>query len=152
MPPQSELRHRRNKRIQLPHRVHVPPEAVAAVQQRLVAAYGGSGNMVPIPDNFQATARCHQPGDDIRHPPSVTREGSPQTDELLRVLGLPHWLTVPFGATRSSPSGPPATFTHVGVSDLPGAAGDGNEVDISDVMDSDTSPDDPAELDIDDLL
>ena len=53
----------------------------------------------------------------------------------MRVLGLPH-----------------CTVTRVGVSDLPGAAGDGNEVDVSDVMDSDTSPDNPAELDIDELL
>lgn len=164
IPTQVELRGRRSKHIKLPNDVVVDASMVAAVESRLRSVYNCPHGAVPLPTNFQVTAAAFAPGDDIRRPPRVVREGSPQTDELLSVLGLEHRLTVPFGAhapvQRSWDAGGNASTTGTDVpshaaiaSHSPAkAAGDVNEVDISDVMESGSEGGDPAALDIDDLL
>jgi lariat debranching enzyme len=92
---------------------------IAAVEARLRAAGLGARDAAgreffPMPENFSVTAPPFVPSGprdagQFRPVGMPGAEGSPQTDALLRLLGLPHGLTVPFGAAAPA-TAPAQTF------------------------------------------
>jgi lariat debranching enzyme len=112
-----------------------PPTAasaseIAAVEARLRAAGLGARDAAgreffPVPENFSVTAPPFVPNGprdagQFRSVGMPAAEGSPQTDELLRMLGLPHGLTVPFGGGHA-----PGAGAGVGAGSGAGVAGVG---------------------------
>jgi len=119
-------------------------------ESRSRGAEESRGNPFAVPRNFRVTVPPHDaPGSHV--PPCGGRMiGNPQTDELLRVMGLPHVVTVPFsGGCDAVP--PPSKISAARPVDwdkdeikfsetedesrgesAKGARDDGNEIDLDD--------------------